>query len=114
MLTQQQKRLFDYIKWYSAEKGVCPTFAEMMVAQNISSKSRIYGLLEGLEERGHIRRIAHRARAIEIVADPHLPLREIHDEEIVRECERRGYVVLYRRNAEPRLVSRGGTNERFS
>jgi repressor LexA len=115
MLTSRQKQMLDYIKWYSAEHGFCPTFAEMMVALRITSKSQVYYLLEGLEERGHIRRIPNRSRAIEIITNPHLPLplHEVDDKALLNECWRRGYhvTVLRRMKPEPRLVARGGTNE---
>jgi repressor LexA len=53
-----------------AESGVSPSFEEMKEALNLKSKSGIHRLISGLEERGFIRRLAHRARALEVVKLP--------------------------------------------
>ena len=66
-MTPQQKRLYDIIKGDLDATGVCPSFEEMRVWMGLASKSGIHQLLDGLEERGHIRRLRHRARAIEII-----------------------------------------------
>jgi repressor LexA len=61
-LTAQQKRLLDYLR--SCE--LCPSFSEMRDAIGLSSKSGVYRLIAALEERGYIRRLHNRTRAIEL------------------------------------------------
>ncbi len=70
MLTQRQSDLLRFIHKHSAEKGIAPTFSEMCDGVGINSKAYIYRLLEGLEERGFIRRLQNRNRAIEILRLP--------------------------------------------
>ena len=70
MLTRKQHELLSYIQGYLAEKGISPSFDEMKDALNLKSKSGIHRLITGLEERGFIRRLAHRARALEILKLP--------------------------------------------
>lgn len=70
MLTQKQSELLEFIDRHLAERGISPTFDEMKVALGLRSKSGIARLLSGLEERGYIRRIAARWRAIELVKPP--------------------------------------------
>ena len=66
-LTRQQKALLDYLKRYSAEEGVMPSHDEMKDAVGLESKGGVNRLLKGLEERGHIRRLPRRFRAIEVL-----------------------------------------------
>lgn len=67
-LTPQQSRLLTYLRSYlDSSGGVAPCFSEMMAHMGATSKSAIHRLLSALEERGHIRRIPARARAIELV-----------------------------------------------
>jgi SOS-response transcriptional repressor LexA len=66
-LTPTQRRLLDFIQRYQAENGIAPTFAEMQLAAGQSSKSGVFRLLISLEERGYIRRLHGRARAIELL-----------------------------------------------
>lgn len=69
-LTQRQRELLDYLRSYIAEHGYAPSFDEMgRVLYPLAEHSRagIHRLLTGLEERGHIRRLVARARAIEII-----------------------------------------------
>ena len=66
MLTLKQKKLLDYLKIYYRDKKLFPTFDEMKINLNIKSKSGIHKLLTSLEEKGYIRRIPHKARALEI------------------------------------------------
>ena len=68
-LTERQHKLLDFIRVYIAQHRIAPTFDDMCYAMRVRSKSDIHRLLVGLEERGAIRRIKARARAIEIV-DP--------------------------------------------
>ena len=65
MLTRKQHELLVYINDYIAESGVSPSFDEMKDALNLRSKSGIHRLITGLEERGFLRRLPHRARALE-------------------------------------------------
>lgn len=70
MLTKKQLQLLDFINTRMQRDGVPPSFDEMKEALDLRSKSGIHRLITALEERGFIRRLAHRARAIEIVKLP--------------------------------------------
>jgi repressor LexA len=70
MLTKKQHELLLFIQSRLAEDGVSPSFEEMKDALNLKSKSGIHRLISGLEERGFIRRLAHRARALDVVRLP--------------------------------------------
>lgn len=70
MLTKKQKELLMFIYERVRETGVAPSFDEMKDALNLRSKSGIHRLISALEERGFIRRMAHRARALEVVKLP--------------------------------------------
>ncbi|TDK53694.1 transcriptional repressor LexA [Antarcticimicrobium luteum] len=70
MLTRKQLDLLEFIHKRVQRDGVPPSFDEMKVALDLRSKSGIHRLITALEERGFIRRLAHRARAIEIVKLP--------------------------------------------
>lgn len=70
MLTKKQLDLLHFIQKRVARDGVPPSFDEMKEALDLRSKSGIHRLITALEERGFIRRLAHRARAIEIVKLP--------------------------------------------
>ena len=70
MLTRKQYELLMYIHECLKEKGVPPSFDEMKEALDLRSKSGIHRLITGLEERGFIRRLPHRARAVEIIRLP--------------------------------------------
>ena len=70
MLTRKQLELLDFIQKRMARDGVPPSFDEMKDALDLRSKSGIHRLIMALEERGFIRRLAHRARAIEVVKLP--------------------------------------------
>ena len=70
MLTKKQRDLLDFIHKRVQKDGVPPSFDEMKEALNLRSKSGIHRLITALEERGFIRRLAHRARAIEVVKLP--------------------------------------------
>jgi len=72
MLTRKQRDLLDFIHKRVQRDGVPPSFDEMRDALDLRSKSGIHRLITALEERGFIRRLAHRARAIEIVRLPDL------------------------------------------
>jgi repressor LexA len=70
MLTRKQHDLLHFIHKRLQRDGVPPSFDEMKDALDLRSKSGIHRLITALEERGFIRRLAHRARAIEIVRLP--------------------------------------------
>ncbi|MGC9418717.1 MAG: transcriptional repressor LexA [Rhodovulum sp.] len=70
MLTRKQLDLLEFIHKRTQRDGVPPSFDEMKEALDLRSKSGIHRLITALEERGFIRRLAHRARAIEIVKLP--------------------------------------------
>ena len=70
MLTKKQLQLLEFINNRMQKDGVPPSFDEMKEALDLRSKSGIHRLITALEERGFIRRLAHRARAIEIVKLP--------------------------------------------
>jgi repressor LexA len=70
MLTRKQHELLLFINKRLLENGVAPSFDEMKDALGLRSKSGIHRLIGGLEERGFIRRIAHRARALEVTRLP--------------------------------------------
>jgi repressor LexA len=70
MLTAKQKELLHYIHTRVQESGVPPSFDEMKEALELRSKSGIHRLITALEERGFIRRLPHRARALEIIKLP--------------------------------------------
>ena len=70
MLTRKQRELLLFINQRLAATGVSPSFDEMKDALNLKSKSGIHRLVSGLEERGFIRRLPHRARALEVVKLP--------------------------------------------
>lgn len=70
MLTRKQHELLNYVNNCLSSDDVPPSFEEMREALGLKSKSGIHRLISGLEERGYIRRLANRARAIEIVKLP--------------------------------------------
>lgn len=70
MLTRKQKELLLLIRDRMASDGVPPSFDEMKAALGLRSKSGIHRLITGLEERGFIKRLPHRARALEILRLP--------------------------------------------
>ncbi|MBM3951076.1 MAG: transcriptional repressor LexA [Rhodospirillales bacterium] len=70
MLTRKQHELLVFIDRRLKETGVSPSFDEMKEALDLKSKSGIHRLITGLEERGFIRRLAHRARALEVLRLP--------------------------------------------
>lgn len=70
MLTHKQLDLLQFINKRMQKDGVPPSFDEMKEALDLRSKSGIHRLITALEERGFIRRLAHRARAIEIIKMP--------------------------------------------
>jgi repressor LexA len=74
MLTRKQQELLFFINERLNEGGVSPSFDEMKDALSLKSKSGIHRLITGLEERGFIRRLPHRARALEVLRLPEKPM----------------------------------------
>ncbi len=70
MLTRKQHELLMFIHSHIRETGVSPSFDEMKDALDLASKSGIHRLITALEERGFLRRLAHRARALEVTKLP--------------------------------------------
>src|SRR5438132_14436258 len=70
MLTRKQHELLMYIHERIKETGVSPSFDEMKEALDLASKSGIHRLITALEERGFLRRLPHRARALEVTKLP--------------------------------------------
>jgi repressor LexA len=70
MLTSKQKELLLFIHQRLKETGVSPSFDEMKEALDLASKSGIHRLITALEERGFLRRLPHRARALEVLKLP--------------------------------------------
>ena len=73
MLTGKQHQLLTFLIDYQADKDITPSFDEMRQAVGLASKSGIHRLVSALEERGYIRRLPNRARAIEILRHPGSP-----------------------------------------
>ncbi|MEA3042540.1 MAG: repressor LexA [Sphingomonadales bacterium] len=72
MLTRKQHELLLYIDARLSETGVSPSFEEMKEALDLKSKSGVHRLISALEERGFIRRLANRARALEVLKMPEM------------------------------------------
>src|ERR671928_54929 len=70
MLTAKQRELLIFIKQRLGETGISPSFDEMREALDLKSKSGVHRLISALEERGFIRRLPNRARALEVVKLP--------------------------------------------
>jgi repressor LexA len=70
MLTRKQHELLLYIDQRLGETGVSPSFEEMKEALDLKSKSGVHRLISALEERGFIKRLANRARALEVLRMP--------------------------------------------
>ena len=70
MLTKKQKNLLLFINKRLRSSGVSPSYEEMKHSLNLKSKSGIHRLISALEERGFIKRLAHKARALEVIKLP--------------------------------------------
>ena len=70
MLTKKQKNLLLFINKKLRSSGISPSYEEMKESLNLKSKSGIHRLINALEERGFIRRLAHKARALEVIKLP--------------------------------------------
>ena len=69
MLTKKQKELYDFLIEYISINEISPSFEEMKNAVNLKSKSGIHRLITSLEQRGYIKRLKHKARAMEITKE---------------------------------------------
>ncbi len=70
MLTKKQKNLLLFINKKLRSSGISPSYEEMKISLNLKSKSGIHRLISALEERGFIKRLAHKSRALEVVKLP--------------------------------------------
>lgn len=70
MLTRKQHELLQFIQLRLEESGISPSFEEMKEALDLKSKSGVHRLISALEERGFIRRLPNRARALEVLRQP--------------------------------------------
>ncbi|MBU0668732.1 MAG: transcriptional repressor LexA [Alphaproteobacteria bacterium] len=70
MLTRKQHELIRFIQLRLEENGISPSFEEMKEALDLKSKSGVHRLISALEERGFIRRLPNRARALEVIRTP--------------------------------------------
>ena len=70
MLTKKQKNLLVFINKKIRSTGISPSYEEMKTSLNLKSKSGIHRLISALEERGFVKRLAHKARALEVVKLP--------------------------------------------
>ncbi|MEE6206655.1 MAG: transcriptional repressor LexA [Alphaproteobacteria bacterium] len=93
MLTEKQYNLLMFINKINKETGRCPSFDEMKEAVGLKSKSGIHALINALEERNFIRRLKHRARALEVVRLPRFKPQAIVEEEKKREQALQNSVV---------------------
>jgi SOS-response transcriptional repressor LexA len=80
--------LLAFINDYHSNNACCPSYDEMMVSLGLRSKGRISRLIDALEERGHIRRLPGKVRAIEVVDQTNLP-REL-EQRIAAHCRKQG------------------------
>lgn len=85
MLTQKQYQLLMFINKVIKETGCSPSFEEMKAAVGLKSKSGIHALIEALEEREFIRKLPHKARALEVIKMPKFKPKAIIEEEKKRE-----------------------------
>lgn len=96
-LTKKQHELLSYIRTHQEMSGVSPSFDEMRGALALRSKSGVHRLVTALEERGFIRRLPNRARAIEVMDKPRLPepavLAACPTFTLAQEARRRGLVL---------------------
>lgn len=85
MLTQKQYKLLMFINKIQKETGCSPSFDEMKEAVGLKSKSGIYALIESLVERNYLKKIPHKARALEVIRLPKLKPSSIIEEERKKE-----------------------------
>lgn len=97
MLTERQATLLNFLR----ERGEhSPSYDEMAAAIGVKAKSNAHTLVRQLEQRGFIKRLPNRARAIQVLEKPDIPevytpaLRDIPIAHLKREMKRRGYVTV--------------------
>ena len=81
MLTPKQYKLLTFIDNSIKERGYCPSFEEMKEAVGIKSKSGIHALIEELINRDYIKKLPHKARALEVIRAPRFKPKAIIEEE---------------------------------
>lgn len=79
MLTRKQHELICFIEDRLAETGISPSFEEMKEALGLKSKSGVHRLISALEERGFLKRLPNRARALEVVRNPERGVKAAQD-----------------------------------
>jgi repressor LexA len=85
MLTKKQLELLNFINNEVGANGISPSFDEMKIALNLKSKSGIHRLITALEERGFIRKLAHKARALEIIKLPEIKEKDFSGLKLVKQ-----------------------------
>src|SRR5436853_2888297 len=89
MLTKKQHQLLLFIRDRMSADGIAPSFDEMKEALKLKSKSGIHRLITALEERGFLRRLPHRARALEVVKLPDNATERLSDRNLDRPSRER-------------------------
>ena len=107
MLTAKQRELLMFIDQRLGQTGISPSFDEMREALDLKSKSGVHRLISALEERGFIRRLPNRARALEVMKLP-----ELRPNATVTQL-RFGPSLWGRVNTSPPEVSRPRSTKRF-
>lgn len=94
-MTPAMSETLEMIKRWNRVRGHPPTIREMMAALNVTSTGDMHRRITALVERGYLRRLPNRARALEVVADPHLPtdISQLSIDVLAAEIRRRGMVV---------------------
>jgi repressor LexA len=93
MLTKKQKELFEFLNDYMSKNNISPSFEEMKIAVNLKSKSGIHRLITSLEQRGFIKRMKHRARAMEITKTLSNTLNKINSNQLSYEIPLLGSIA---------------------
>lgn len=107
MLTKKQHELLMFIDQRLKETGIAPSFDEMKEALDLKSKSGIHRLIRALEERGFIRRLPHRARALEVTRIPEISPRPTAAEESGGRIIQADFKSRPRRVPDPQPANRG-------
>ncbi|MDA5193786.1 transcriptional repressor LexA [Govanella unica] len=113
MLTKKQHELLLFIDLRLKESGVAPSFDEMKDALGLKSKSGIHRLIRALEERGFIRRLPHRARALEVTRIPEITGRPATDDQNSRVIQG-DFKSRPRRVPDPQPAGRDATGREFA
>lgn len=98
-LTSAQAECLSILEKAAASKGPCPSFEELKQALGIHSKSGVARIIVALEEKGRIRRLPNRARAIEVLSADAEPLRKFPTKMLLDEIARRSEANRDRRAA---------------